>query len=57
MGEYPDLIYIQKQKDGEDEYFIAHEFPNDAAEIGEEIQIAVYELKEIKIVKTEIIFK
>lgn len=50
----PNIIYIFKDKDGEEEYFIASDNVNNLSDINEDKIIGVYELKEVKTLKTEI---
>lgn len=56
MKKFPATLYITRENegDGNDEYLQPREVLNDAAEIGTERRVAVYELKEVVVLTTQI---
>lgn len=56
MKKFPKTLYITRENEdrSDDEYLQPREALDDAAEIGVERRVAVYELKEVVILTTEV---
>lgn len=59
MKKFPKVLYVTRENEGEgeDEYLQPREVLDDAAELGAERRVAVYELKEVVVLTTEITAK
>lgn len=51
---FPATLYITRENEGDDEYLQPHEVLNEAAELGTERRVAMYELKEVVVLTTRI---
>jgi hypothetical protein len=47
MSKFPKVLYVKKEKDGDNSYFIADAALSDVVEIGESRDVAMYKLTEI----------
>lgn len=52
---YPKTIFVKREKDGTDSFLVAHEGVTDAAEMNEDVEVAVYKLSHTAKLKTRVL--
>lgn len=51
---YPNTIFVKREQDGNDSYLLAHEEVTDAAEVGADVEVAVYTFSKVAKLKTRV---